>query len=351
MRKMKKIHLLFHDAGGGHRNAAVALQAVIAEQNRPWNVGSVQFQQLTDKLDVLRKLTGIRIEEQYNSLLRHGWTLGSKQLLRVLQTTIRVFHKPLVKLLGDYFRENPADLLVSVIPHFNREIGEAWTKVYPGRPFMTIITDFADYPPHFWIEPMKEQHVICGTERAVQLFEEQSAGIAHGLYQPHYAFKTPEGFKKRIGEIYEQRKKMVRDDLGNLAAKIDQVEPEVVGNGDEQFLQFGARQVPVRRDIDADRAAPSLHQAERLDRPADLVELPVLEQLVANTQADHGVFLSLVIGRGEARWPAALRAACSAGAEAECQSSQPASASVWSRSFGCAASGARGRRAATARSQ
>jgi len=89
MRKMKKIHLLFHDAGGGHRNAAVALQAVIAEQNRPWNVGSVQFQQLTDKLDVFRKLTGIRIEEQYNSLLRHGWTLGSKQLLRVLQTTIR----------------------------------------------------------------------------------------------------------------------------------------------------------------------------------------------------------------------------------------------------------------------
>jgi len=168
MRKMKKLHLLFHDAGGGHRNAAVALQTVIAQQNRPWNVGSVQFQQLTDKLDVLRKLTGIRIEEQYNSLLRHGWTLGSKQLLRVLQTTIRVFHKPLVKLLGNYFRENPADLLVSVIPHFNREIGEAWMKVYPGRPFVTVITDFADYPPHFWIEPMKEQHVICGTERAVQ---------------------------------------------------------------------------------------------------------------------------------------------------------------------------------------
>ncbi len=168
MRKMKKTHLLFHDAGGGHRNAAVALQTVIAQQKRPWNVELVQFQQLTDKLDVLRKLTGIRIEEQYNSLLRHGWTLGAKQLLRVLQATIWVFHKPLVKLLADYFRQNPADLLVSVIPHFNREIAEAWTTVYPGRPFVTIITDFADYPPRFWIEPMKQQHVICGTERSVQ---------------------------------------------------------------------------------------------------------------------------------------------------------------------------------------
>ncbi len=168
MRGMKKIHLLFHDAGGGHRNAAVALQTVIEQQNKPWKVDLVQFQELTDKLDILRKLTGIRIQEQYNTLLRNGWTLGATQLLRVLQITIRVFHQPLVKLLAEYFSENPADLLVSVIPHFNREIGKAWASVYPERPFVTLITDFADFPPRFWIESMKDQSVICGTERAVQ---------------------------------------------------------------------------------------------------------------------------------------------------------------------------------------
>jgi Glycosyltransferase family 28 C-terminal domain len=165
---MKKIRILFHDAGGGHRNAAVALQTVIAQQNRPWEVDLVQFQDLTDHLDVLRKLTGIRIQEQYNVLLRNGWTLGATQLLRVLQATIRLLHGPLVKLLANYFREHPADLLITVIPHFNREIGQAWSKCYPERPFATIITDLADFPPHFWIEPMNVQHVICGTERAVE---------------------------------------------------------------------------------------------------------------------------------------------------------------------------------------
>jgi len=165
---MKKIRILFHDAGGGHRNAAVALQTVIAEQNRAWEVELVQFQELTDQLDVLRKLTGIRIQEQYNLLLRNGWTLGSAQLLVVLQLTIRLFHGPLVRLLTRHFREHPADLLVSVIPHFNREIGEAWRACYPEQPFATIITDLADFPPRFWIEPMKEQNVICGTERAVE---------------------------------------------------------------------------------------------------------------------------------------------------------------------------------------
>jgi hypothetical protein len=165
---MKKIHLLFHDAGGGHRNAAVALQSVVREQGRPWEMQLIQFQELTDKLDIFRKVTGVQIQEQYNVLLRNGWTLGAKQLLRVLQTAAKVFHKPMVKLLTEYFREHPADLLVSVIPHFNRAIDEAWAAVYPGRPFVTIITDMADYPPHFWIEPDPKQFVICGTEKAVE---------------------------------------------------------------------------------------------------------------------------------------------------------------------------------------
>src|SRR5439155_520201 len=163
---MKKVHVVFHDGGGGHRNAAVALQTVISQQQRDWQIELIQFQDLTDRLDVLRKLTGIRIQQQYNILLQSGWTLGSTYLLRLLQATIRIFHGPLVNLLERFWREKPADLLISVIPHFNRQICESWTKVYPGRPFVTIITDLADFPPRFWIEPIPDQYVIAGTEKA-----------------------------------------------------------------------------------------------------------------------------------------------------------------------------------------
>jgi Glycosyltransferase family 28 C-terminal domain/Monogalactosyldiacylglycerol (MGDG) synthase len=178
---MKKISILFHDAGGGHRNAAVALRTVIEQQGRGWRVELTQFQELTDQLDVLRKLTGIRIEEQYNTLLRNGWTFGATQLLRVLQTTIRIFHRPMVKLLKKYFHEHPADLLVSVIPHFNREIGEAWSAVYPELSFVTIITDLADFPPRFWIEPGNKQYVICGTEKAVEQARAMGKDESHVL--------------------------------------------------------------------------------------------------------------------------------------------------------------------------
>lgn len=176
---MKKIHVLFHDAGGGHRNAAIALQTIAAQQKRDWDINLIQFQNLTDPLDIFRRFTGIQIQEQYNILLRNGWTMGATQVLRVLQATIRLFHSKLVKLLTEYFRENPAELLVSVIPHFNREIGEAWRTVYPDGPFVTLITDFADFPPSFWIEAIPEQYVICGTEKAVAQAREIGKSETH----------------------------------------------------------------------------------------------------------------------------------------------------------------------------
>jgi len=92
-----------------------------------------------------------------------------------LQTTIRLYHKKLVSSLEKVWREKPADLLVSVIPHFNRQICESWTRVNPGRPFVTIITDLADFPPRFWIEPIQEQYVVAGTEKAA----EQARAMGH----------------------------------------------------------------------------------------------------------------------------------------------------------------------------
>jgi 1,2-diacylglycerol 3-beta-galactosyltransferase len=204
---MKRIHVVFHDGGGGHRNAAVALETIISQQNRNWQVELIQFQDLTDRLDVLRKLTGIRIQQQYNILLQNGWTLGSTSLLRLLQTTIRLFHRPLVRLLERFWREHPADLLVSVIPHFNREICESWTNVYPGHPFVTLITDLADFPPRFWIESIAEQYVIAGTEKAA----EQARALGHDdahVFQTSGMILRPDFYAAESYDAAELRKQM-----------------------------------------------------------------------------------------------------------------------------------------------
>jgi UDP-N-acetylglucosamine:LPS N-acetylglucosamine transferase len=172
---MYKLEFCFFDAGGGHRAAATALDTSIKAQKLPWNVQLTNLQELMDELDILKKYAGIRIEDQYNWMLRSGWTLGSIQLMKVLQFAIRTRHNATVKLLARHWKESRPDLLVSFVPHFNRALYESFVNAMPGRPFLTVLTDIADYPPHFWIEPRQQQYFVCGSEKAV----EQARGAGH----------------------------------------------------------------------------------------------------------------------------------------------------------------------------
>jgi hypothetical protein len=164
---MPTVDFVFFDAGGGHRAAATALKAVIDQQNRGWKVRLVNLQELLDALDVFRRITGIRLEDIYNHLLTKGWTLGSAEMLKAIHGVIRLYHRPAVKLLERHWAETKPDLVVSLVPNFNRAMREALHKALPPVPYVTILTDLADYPPHFWME-RQEQFLVCGTGRAVQ---------------------------------------------------------------------------------------------------------------------------------------------------------------------------------------
>lgn len=164
---MKRIALVYFDAGGGHRNAAMALQQVLQQTRLPWDVQLINLQEILDSIDIVRQLTGLRIQDAYNRMLQNGWTLGSPQLMRVLQALIWLYHPKTVRLLQKFWAALQPDLVASLVPHFNRALCESLRKACPGKPFVTILTDFADYPPHFWIE-RQEQFLICGSERAVQ---------------------------------------------------------------------------------------------------------------------------------------------------------------------------------------
>ncbi len=171
---MTIIDFLYFDAGGGHRAAATALKAVIDSQDRPWNVRLVNLQEVLDPLDIFRKLTGIRLEDLYNRMLARGWTLGSAQILRMMQGVVRTYHGATVRLLEEHWKQTRPDLVVSLVPNFNRALHESLSKSLPNVPYVTILTDFADYPPHFWLERQK-QWVICGTSKAV----EQARALGH----------------------------------------------------------------------------------------------------------------------------------------------------------------------------
>ncbi len=100
--------------------------------------------------------------------------MGLQQELKLLQALIRLSHKILLKRLQRHWRKTKPDLVVSLVPNFNYLMCSALAAALPQVPYVVVMTDLADYPPHFWIEPSQTQHIICGTARSVS----QAQGIS-----------------------------------------------------------------------------------------------------------------------------------------------------------------------------
>lgn len=209
---MPRIEFIYFDAGGGHRAAATALELAIRGQQRPWEVRLTNLQELLDMLDVLKKYAGIRIEDFYNWMLRSGWTLGSTYLMKVLQLVIRLYHGPTVRMLESHWKQAQADMVVSFVPHFNRALGESFRRAYPGRPFVTVLTDIADFPPHFWME-QQSQYFICGSDRAVA----QARSMGHPddrIFQTSGMILHPRFYEPPIEDARAEREALgLRPDL------------------------------------------------------------------------------------------------------------------------------------------
>jgi UDP-N-acetylglucosamine:LPS N-acetylglucosamine transferase len=206
---MRKLTIVFFDAGGGHRNAAEAIKNLLESQGRRWDVRLLNLQEHLDALDVVRRTTGIRIQDGYNLILRKGWTRPTPQLLVMMRGLIRLYHSRVVASLKKHWQQHPADVVLSVIPLFNRAMAESIREAIPEAAFATLLTDLADNPPHFWIEPESE-FLICGTERA----ERQALAMGHGR---HRVFRTsgmilkPKFYEKRAPNVAAERLRLGLD--------------------------------------------------------------------------------------------------------------------------------------------
>lgn len=206
---VRKLTIVFFDAGGGHRSAAEALKSVLESQPHLWRVHLLNLQDELDPLDLLRRTTGIRIQDAYNLILRKGWTRLTPQLLPVLQWVVRLYHRATVNMLRRHWVRHPADMVLSVIPHFNRALAESVRATMPRVPFVTLLTDLADYPPHFWMEH-ESDYLICGTERA----EQQALKLCHDrdhVFRASGMVLKPRFYEKHDLNRIRERKKLALD--------------------------------------------------------------------------------------------------------------------------------------------
>jgi len=197
-----RIDLVYFKAGGGHRAAAEALQSVLRECEPGWSVRLVDLFRVLDPEGWFARLTGFAPEAYYNKRLATGFTLGLAQELKVLQAMIRAAHPQLVSRLARHWQHTAPDMVVSLVPNFNRSMAQALSIVDSRVPFVTVMTDLADLPPHFWIEPGYTQHLVCGTDRAVQQALDQGLlpGCVHrvsGMIMRPSFYRAPEAEREQ----------------------------------------------------------------------------------------------------------------------------------------------------------
>jgi UDP-N-acetylglucosamine:LPS N-acetylglucosamine transferase len=209
-----QIDLIYFDAGGGHRASATALMSAAKQQNCPWRINLINLRELLEPADVILRLTGVRVEDFYNSQLKRGLTIGTGPMLRITQMLIRQLEPTMIKLLTSHWRHSRPDLVVSMIPNFNRAIFEGIRSAnaaqgWTDTPMVTVLTDMADCPPHFWIERQK-QYLVCGTGAAVR----QAVAMGHA---PERVFRTsgmivrPEFYQQSGLNRETERRKLVLD--------------------------------------------------------------------------------------------------------------------------------------------
>ena len=179
----KTLELIYFNAGGGHRSAALALKEVIENKHSDWDVTLVNLFEVIDTERYFQKLTGFAPEDLYNLRLKKGWTLGLATELKVLQAIIRLSHAKLKRKLQQHWRKTRPDMVVSLVPNFNKVMWDALYQELPKVPYVTVMTDIADHPPHFWIEADQAQYLVCGSARAMT--QARAAG-----YQSHQLTQT-----------------------------------------------------------------------------------------------------------------------------------------------------------------
>ena len=203
----KIVEIVYFDAGGGHRNAMNGIARRIARQHPDWVVNPVDLQKVLEPIDPVHRLT-LRVagslkrllvpvapkisiapwqaQDIYNNALKRGTTQGLGTILPILQAFVRRFSPEIEELLVNRWRDPQTprpDIVVSVIPNFNRPMFRALRTFSEDIPYLTVITDMVDYPPHFWMED-QDQFMICGTEKALKQAE------ATGFYAGDRIFRV-----------------------------------------------------------------------------------------------------------------------------------------------------------------
>ncbi len=85
----------------------------------------------------------------------------------------------------------------------------SFRRAHPAVPYVTVMTDLADCPPHFWQEK-QDQFMVCGTDMAVRQAGEMGYPPDH-VFQASGMILKPVFYRSATGDRRTEREKLGLD--------------------------------------------------------------------------------------------------------------------------------------------
>ncbi|MEL7226815.1 MAG: glycosyltransferase [Cyanobacteria bacterium J06576_12] len=180
-----KVNVVTGQGGGGHYAAYRALAAIAQQQHLPWDF------QVTDMDDIITALTaqneiqnayelfGMSGHNLYNLMLKSGWTWLWPLKMRLNKFMVKLNYDVGFNFFEQHWQQQQPDIVISFMPLYNKGLSASLQKAKPGTPYITVMTDLADYPPAFWLEPEANCTTVCATEKAIEQAQELNVPSAH----------------------------------------------------------------------------------------------------------------------------------------------------------------------------
>jgi processive 1,2-diacylglycerol beta-glucosyltransferase len=203
---MKKIDIVYFDAGSGHRSSAKGLERALAGAASDLRARMVNIVEIFAPNKQFHRIVCAGIDH-FNRYLKQEKVFDLKGLINLSL----MFHDLLsargIREISEFWKDDPPDAVISVTPMYNPAIYRAARLANPKAQCVTIPVDFEEVKPRYWFTPKIEQHYLLPTAR---------------LEQQARAARIPDSFIHRISgmpvdpEFYESPRITGDEELARL---------------------------------------------------------------------------------------------------------------------------------------
>lgn len=159
---MARVDVVYFEAGSGHRAAALALRKALAGLDRGWRVRAVDAVDVFDHHLLFGPIVRAGVA-RFNGMLRRERVRGLPGLIGLALWCHYRLGPGGWRRLAAFWRDEPPDAVVSVVPMFNPALCGAARAANPAALCVTVPVDFEECRPGYWFTPFVDQHYLLAS--------------------------------------------------------------------------------------------------------------------------------------------------------------------------------------------